>query len=828
MEPNELGTATGESVSIEVDYAIIRHFSEHLYGSPNKAVEELVSNGYDALATECRVYIPGSLTDSSVLVWDSGHSMDIAALKELWVIARSPKAGVLDRVAESNGMKRFMIGKFGIGKLASYALGDRITHYCHLDGKYYSVTVDYRELIPESEFAPEPAEGDCDSSAKESVSSVQEDLSSVGARRYETPIKELTKDEARDQISSLFQNEPKEFGVLFERGSWTLAAIDRLKAVNITPGRLAWVLGNSMPLRPDFRLFVNDSEVKSRLSAGAKEIWNFSEPQLAATLKTAWREAASSTDLRQHVEGEVSFATAADGVAEMLMPNLGAVRGEVRVFSDSLLSNDPDKPRSYGFFIMVRGRLINADDPLLLLSDPSYTTFYRCQFVIHADGLDPDLLADRERIKGETIRGRELAVVQRAMYRAARAELDRLDAATTFSASTESMLPVESRELFREPLTSLLMNRGGDSGGFSLSAPTVTRIGRDPDAMLSDIGDESQGFIVNSAHPFYASVASRVGRGKKAAEILRVLDLFAISERLLEGRLYDGGMTKSEVDRVMAWRDMLFRALAVHYGGVTQELMNDIREASYLGQERFEEALAKLFQTMGFLAERDGKSGKKDILVVAPVGPNHQRFTLEAKGSKHAVANDQTDLDIAAAHRTETGATHSIVVAREFSGFASGKDNPMVLNQLREVKDVSIVTVDVLIELAVAVQRFSYPLETILPVLMQIESPSDKLLRVQSLSDPLQFFDIRKLLDSIWARQNGEAAGDVVAARHLWQTEYKAEMTFDEFRNKVMAIETISDALVNFKAEQNEVYIRQSPENVIARIERSLGLVESE
>jgi hypothetical protein len=53
-----IGAKAGE-VSISIDYAIIQHFSEHLYGSPNKAVEELVTNGYDALASDVRVYVPG-------------------------------------------------------------------------------------------------------------------------------------------------------------------------------------------------------------------------------------------------------------------------------------------------------------------------------------------------------------------------------------------------------------------------------------------------------------------------------------------------------------------------------------------------------------------------------------------------------------------------------------------------------------------------------------------------------------------------------------------------------------------------------------------------
>jgi len=40
-----------DQITVEIDYAIIQHFSQHLYSSPNKAIEELVSNSFDALAT---------------------------------------------------------------------------------------------------------------------------------------------------------------------------------------------------------------------------------------------------------------------------------------------------------------------------------------------------------------------------------------------------------------------------------------------------------------------------------------------------------------------------------------------------------------------------------------------------------------------------------------------------------------------------------------------------------------------------------------------------------------------------------------------------------
>lgn len=806
---SNLGAPTGEKVTIAVDYAIIRHFSEHLYGSPNKAIEELVSNGYDALATECRVYIPGSTVTDRVLVWDAGTSMGVEQLKELWVIARSPKAAVPDRCVEGDGVKRYMIGKFGIGKLASYALGSRITHYCHIDGHYLMVSVDYDVL---TEGAKESAEAD-----------------TYQINSFETPILELTEREAKAHLKGLFNCEPDAFEVMFSKQSWTLAVIDKLRDVPLTAGRLAWVLGNGMPLRPDFRLFVNDSEVMARLSEGAAQVWNLSEEKLITAIFAAWEEAKTGLDPRAAVHGEISVLPnpAAEptlcGGPQILFPSLGRVRAEVRLFGHTLLSNDKDRPRSYGFFLMVRGRLVNPEDGLLLLHDPSFATFYRSQFVIEADALDVDLLADREHLKEQTPRMRELLVLQRGLYRATRAELERIDSTSAYQATTESLLPVDNRELFREPLTALLLSREASDEAFALNKPTVIRNDLGEDKPLSQISPKDGGFVVNSAHPFFSSIRGKVGGGRKAAEVLRALDLFAISDRLLEGYLFDIGLQRSDIEKVMDWRDRLFRALAIRYEGIPSETVSDVIEGSFVGGATFEMALARLFQRMGFVSERDGKSGVKDILVVAPIGPGHQRFTIEAKGSKHAVVNDATDIDIAAAHRTAANATHSLIVAREFAGFDSGNPEPMVLKQLKEVAGVSIVTTEALIALTAVTNKHSYPLEAILPVLTVIEPPAVKMERIQGLADPLGSFDIKELLDEIWLRQNEEAAGDVVSARHLWQTKYKSLMSFDDFRNKLVALETISNGLLQFKAEQNDVHIRQSPENIVARIQRSMG-----
>lgn len=65
--PDVRGAAV-DNVVAEIDYAILDHFSSHLYTSPNKAVEGLVANGFDAFAASVFVYVPGRFADDRLVV----------------------------------------------------------------------------------------------------------------------------------------------------------------------------------------------------------------------------------------------------------------------------------------------------------------------------------------------------------------------------------------------------------------------------------------------------------------------------------------------------------------------------------------------------------------------------------------------------------------------------------------------------------------------------------------------------------------------------------------------------------------------------------------
>lgn len=813
----EVGQPVDE-VKIDIDHAIIRHFSENLYSSPNKAIEELVSNGFDALATACYVYVPGDHVQERVLVWDNGLSMDPAGMQAMWTIARSPK-GEGSRVAEAEGRRRSMIGKFGIGKLASYAVGHRISHICRTaDDRYLSVSVNYRDLTLDDE--PPAQDGSEKAAHKDDPT--------------RTPIRELTAEQAEALVRDLL---PKGNAVEFmlAQEHWTLAVIDDLKPVKLYPGRLMWVLGNGMPLRDDFAVWVEDKPVVSSLAAKAAQTWLLDEDALRDSIKSVWADAKAKGQVGDDGDVDLDPPAPPDGAQDTddpatadpawEFPTLGRVTAKVRIFEESLARYGDDEGRSYGFFLRVRGRLVNADDDKLLLHDPSFGTFYRSQYQIRADGLDDELLADRESLRRDTPMTAELKVLQQALYLAARLEIDRTDAVQAKGERPESRLPTDSRELFRDPVTALLARSEKPSGTVNLDEPAILRKELGEKGRLAEINPDDGHFHVNRTHPFYRAIAAQVGGGRKAEQILRGFDLFAVSERLTEGFLYTRGIADEQIADLFEWRDRLFRSLGVQYGRNPEDIILEVKAASVEGKARFEVALADLFTLMGYRASRHGESGAKDVIVVAPLGPQHRIFTVEAKGSKDAVGNLTAAISGAAAHRDAVeGAVHAVVVAREFTGFEV-KDEPAILKECQSVKGVSVVTVDTLVDLYRALMEYSYPLDVVMDALFEVETPSAKTARVKAMQRPLEEFDYRAVLDDIWERQAGESAADVVPTRTLWQgrREWRHGIEWDVFKTKLAALDTLAGGLVVYDPNENAVHLRAEPQQVVDHVLRRLS-----
>src|SRR5438132_9246296 len=147
-----IGSATG-MIPVRLSYKIVELFSEGLYASPNKAIEELVANSFDAGALKVIVLLPSDFhaQDATIAVIDDGEGMDAVGLRQHWLIGLSNK-----RNLTTLPKGRLQIGKFGIGKLATYVLSSRLTHVSKKDGKFYSTSMDYGRIDTRTKGGLEP------------------------------------------------------------------------------------------------------------------------------------------------------------------------------------------------------------------------------------------------------------------------------------------------------------------------------------------------------------------------------------------------------------------------------------------------------------------------------------------------------------------------------------------------------------------------------------------------------------------------------------------------------------------------------------------------
>ena len=791
-----------DNITLEIDYHIIEHFSEHLYSSPNKAVEELIVNGYDAGATNVRVFVPPSKYTTNIVVWDNGNAMNVSGLKDLWKIADSPKSSPsLRNIKIGKGIDRKVIGKFGIGKIASYTIGNKISHLCKLRNEFWLVTIDYRELMSKKTGT---------------------DASTV----FSSPILKFDLYEAKEFVKNSLSLEEAILENYFNEDSWTFALIEDLKEVNMPIGRLKWVLGNGMPLKPDFGVHLNEEQVIPNIYK--KDLiceWGFDQKEIREQLRSKWKESL----LKNMVTGDLNFGSKKgldpdDPTTEtsyVEFPGLGVVWGKSLLYRKSLHSTTKsDFGRSYGFFIMVRGRLINPDDPQFFLNDPSFSIFYSSQYILHIDGLDKDLLADRERVQESSANKEELIVLQRSVYLALASNLRKIVEVEEDESHPKNRLPIDSPEYFMQPLASLWIKSGdGKELGFDFRNPTIGQQPMGVDEFVSHFST-NEGFKVNSDHPYYKNLSSLLGSSKKGIKVVKEFEVIAVSEKLFEGYLYELGIDVIDIDKIMLWRDQMYRKIAKTDKYNLNQLAENLREASYKKGADFEIAIVDVLNSIGFIAEKDGASGQKDGFVRALCAGETYRFTFEAKATtQNSVANDDAETGAANSHRKSAGAEYAIIVVRKFAGFERiGQELPAIIKECESMEYVSIMEVDALIEIMNVVKKYSYTLDSIKDIFTKIESPFEKLKRITDLGQPFNDLSYQTLLNMIWNYQDKTGDGDSVSAKHIWQVEYKKDFTETSFYAKLEALRTIAYPMVQFNNSAKEVALMQSPENIISMI----------
>lgn len=274
---------------------IIETLSNGMYSSFYTAFDEVISNSYDSDATVVKIKI----NRSSIHIGDNGRGMDLEGLKDYFTLGYSPKKE--NRV--TTGMERKTIGKFGLGKITTATICDKFRLVSVRNGKRITATVGYKELKKEKFI-----------------------------KDYQIPLEICDTNETEG----------------------TLLVLEGVKS-KIDKGLLKRRIIRNMPLKSDFKVILNDVELKPEDAIKGDE-YNF----------------------------------------EFETEKLGKIKGK------AILSSKNIKEYA-GIYIKVNGRIVNADDPNWL--NVATTIGYKGGFAtrlyctVDADILDSCILVNRNGLK---------------------------------------------------------------------------------------------------------------------------------------------------------------------------------------------------------------------------------------------------------------------------------------------------------------------------------------------------------------------------------------------------------------------------------------------
>jgi hypothetical protein len=664
------------SVQVRIGPQFLNLFSEHLYSSPNKAFEELVSNSWDAGASRVYINIPDNLMDDAAAIWvlDDGSSMDVAGFEALWSVATSSK-----RLSEGVNARR-PIGKFGVGKLATYLLAHELTYVCKAsDGVIRAVTMDYRRIDDQEKGALhiDPVPLKVRALAETELSALLHAI--PGAARVQALI------DAGIQGPDLDPSWEDEFGgndatPAGNSGTWTLAVLSSLKdpGKKLSAGWVRRLLRTSLPLGRTITIFFNDellSSAKSKVDLANE--WVLGPGLNLGPLSLS--------------DGQiVQVEERATPYPHLFVEGIGEVSGRVRLYADRISGGKSDEIEvSNGFLVNIRGRVLKPEDPYFGLDNLSHSVWARFRATVRADGLDGKLSVNREAISDSP----ELRIFRALLMRFFNRARSDYDARTADSwpdiggVLTEKwgIVPFEPlKRVVTDSLNSALelpdfvhvaptsdLQTVGDgwtratsgSLGEMITDVVVTELGADRKLAHYDL--ENRTVVVNKSHPFALE-------HQESGQQLRVLRDTALVELLTDAFMADIGLTTDQLTEIRDYKDRAYRLVAQVRRRSAAQIAGLLIQAT--GHAKgFERIIGDALEYIGFSVMRLGQTGEPEGIATAIVSPAAgdirvaYKFNYDAKSSeKGKVKTHNVGVAGLARHRADHAADHTLVVAPSF------------------------------------------------------------------------------------------------------------------------------------------------------------------
>jgi hypothetical protein len=814
-------------IEVRISYRIIQLFSEGLYSSPNKAIEELVSNSFDAGATNVHVILPADFIDpdAALIVVDDGIGMDEKGLTDHWLIGVSNKR---DLTKLPKGRKQ--IGKFGIGKLATYVLANRLTHICKVGNTYFSTSMDYSKI-------PSGAGG-----------GIQEE-------KVLLPLRTLTEKEAKEAVESLVVGTKPGFKAikLFGPGAaktWTVAVLSALKpmATEIQQGRLRWILQTAMPLRDDFALYLNGDKVPpSKLTAKKVGHW-----VLGKDLKEIPKPAPDNLESTEDTKASKEFRYG------LTHPKLGRVSGYAEVFEDPLdTGKSTEIERSNGFFVYVRGRLVNIEDPGFGINRNllRHGTFSRFRMVVHIDKLDDELRSSRESLRV----GPLVSIAQNILhgvFNHARVALEKHEAEQSAAERISSRIAGSPGSLTRRPIVGLVrsalsgeahpkyllypdrLNKAEkDAFVAELERKAETEEGLVRDVQLVEMSQdegiallnvETNVLQINTLHPFVAHFLDDYENKKRSLP----LELLAMSEVLLEAHLYESGVSEDDIDDLLNRRDEALRYLARATGKRNARVIaQDLIDAS-TDDDALEKALVAAFDSMGFDAVPLGGPKKPDGLAAARLAgdakgkPHRYKVSLEAKSKEKEgakVSAKTVGVSAIARQRDDHGCDHALVAGPDFptsEGEKSALVKEIESDRKASGRTITLIRITDLAKLVRLVPLKRVGLEKIRELFDSCTTPEESKAWVDKLAaEPVAKVQYKVILEAIWELQDerpNEAVEYAGLAVALQKGKHSINIPKPELIEICKAMSRMAPQMLAARARSVE--LSQRPDRVMALI----------
>jgi len=727
-----------EPLKVSLSHELVTLLSEQLYQSPMKAVEELVVNCFDADAALCRLSIPDELKPNSsepIVVYDDGVGMDEAGLKDLWHIGHSHKR---DEQIEK-ARKRKQIGKFGIGKLATYSIARRITYITRVEnGDILTTSLDF------DAFQPDPTGA--------AAAPVELQVSKLSATELSGTAGVAKALKAAGAPAKPFAGK--------KSGTIVLLEDFKERAEQMNRGVLRWVLSTAMPLGSDFKLYLGQKQVESSMSKLDKVV-SFGVHQLD---KNRRKNLSEQTGETWKVKGKT--------LTSELFPS--GVSGEVSITDRTLMDGkSSDLQRSHGFFVRVRGRLVSLEDPLFGLNPVSHKYFNRFHADISADDLDQGLTAPREGVETTSKLRESFERLLAELFNQARGRYN--DALKKREESEKKKHEVDRNYVnpafVEHPTADVLSGGGGDpnqgadadSTWFYLKTPSEEEL----PSLLDDLYAERREGVYSyertqlggSGRLVRFDPAQRLFEINEEHEFARahdegdsaLLEDVVTAEALLEIYLREEGVSANHVGEILERRDQLLRSLALDrvysLSLIAQQLRDAVSDADDL-----EIAQVTACRALGFVAKHLKDSEKPDGVARFLDYPDTETtITLEAKSSKEIPSLPHIGFDALSQHYDDYDAKGCMLVAPGYPGGSKG-DRSQASKRAQKQK-VSCWTVEQLAEVVEAAESRHIGARQILAIVLNKFAPDEVTAAIKDL-----------LSDPAWSRRDLYAA--IIAAFH--------------------------------------------------------------